>query len=133
MTRPGAFAKVMREHTLEATGGLTYSQMGRFRAVREPVRPEGHERHGSRREGLERPAGREQRPRHLGDGDGSDQRAQHGATWLQQLSVFGIVVGVALLLTGIGLLILALAVLGGRFREEAAAQAGVATKVAIGR
>jgi hypothetical protein len=29
-------------------------------------------------------------------------------------------------------MILALAVLGGRFREEAAAPAGVATKVAIG-
>src|SRR3982751_5084156 len=25
-----AFAKVMRHHTLEATGGQTYSQMGRF-------------------------------------------------------------------------------------------------------
>ena len=46
--------------------------------------------------------------------------------------LFGIVVGIALLLTGTGLLILALAVLGGGFREEAAAQAGVATKVAIG-
>ena len=50
----------------------------------------------------------------------------------EQLSLFGIVVGVALLLTGIGLLILALAVLGGRFREEAAGKAGVTTKVAIG-
>ena len=41
-----------------------------------------------------------------------------------QLSIFGIVVGIALLLTGVGLMILALAVLGGRFREEAAAQPG---------
>ena len=49
-----------------------------------------------------------------------------------QLSIFGIVVGIALLLTGVGLMILALAVLGGRFREEAAAAAGVTTKVAIG-
>jgi hypothetical protein len=49
-----------------------------------------------------------------------------------QLSVFGIVVGIALLLTGGGLMILALAVLGGRFREESAAAAGVTTKVAIG-
>jgi hypothetical protein len=42
------------------------------------------------------------------------------------------VVGIALLLTGIGLMILALAVLGGRFREEAAAAARVTPKVAIG-
>ena len=47
----------------------------------------------------------------------------------EQLALFGIVVGVALLLTGIGLLILALAVLGGRFAERTAEQR-VATKVA---
>jgi hypothetical protein len=50
----------------------------------------------------------------------------------EQISLFGIVVGVALLLTGLGLMILALAVLGGRFREEAAEQAGITTKVATG-
>ena len=50
----------------------------------------------------------------------------------EQLSVFGIVVGLALLLTGVGLMILAVAVLGERFRKEAAARAGVATKVAVG-
>jgi hypothetical protein len=48
----------------------------------------------------------------------------------EQLAIFGIVVGVALLLTGIGLMILALAVLGGRFREEAAERAGISTRVA---
>jgi len=47
----------------------------------------------------------------------------------EQLSLFGIVVGVALLLTGIGLLILALAVLGGRF-AEAAEKPTITTKVA---
>ena len=49
-----------------------------------------------------------------------------------QLSVFGIVVGIALLLTGIGLMVLALAVLGGRFSEEAVKTAGITTKVATG-
>ena len=38
----------------------------------------------------------------------------------EQLALFGVVVGVALLLTGIGLMILALAVLGGRLRERPA-------------
>src|ERR671924_2214773 len=28
-----AFAKIMREHTLESTGGLTYAQMGRFQSA----------------------------------------------------------------------------------------------------
>ena len=49
----------------------------------------------------------------------------------EQLALFGIVVGVALLLTGIGLLILALAVLGGRFAESTA-PGGVTQKVATG-
>src|SRR3954471_14175272 len=31
-SEPQAFAKVMRKHTLEATGGKTYSQMPRFEA-----------------------------------------------------------------------------------------------------
>jgi hypothetical protein len=47
-----------------------------------------------------------------------------------QLSVFELVVGIALLLTGFGLMILALAVLGGRFREEAAGRARITTEVA---
>jgi len=38
--------------------------------------------------------------------------------------------GANLLLTGFGLMILALAVLGGRFREEAVKQPGITTKVA---
>src|ERR1041384_1445037 len=31
-----AFALVMREHTLESTGGLTYAQMGRFVSAAKP-------------------------------------------------------------------------------------------------
>ena len=32
-----AFAKVMRTHTLEATGGLTYASMGRFQSAAKPT------------------------------------------------------------------------------------------------
>ena len=32
-----AFAKVMRTHTLETTGGLTYAQMGRFQSAAKPT------------------------------------------------------------------------------------------------
>jgi len=31
-----AFAKIMREHTLESSGGLTYAQMGRFQSAANP-------------------------------------------------------------------------------------------------
>ena len=40
-----AFAKVMRHHTLESTGGKTYSEMGRFMDGRR----QGHQRRRPRR------------------------------------------------------------------------------------
>src|SRR5262245_66692387 len=36
-----AFAKIMRTHQLEHTGGLTYAQMGRFVATKYPEDPAG--------------------------------------------------------------------------------------------
>ena len=36
-----AFAKVMREHTLESSGGLTYAQMGRYQSAAKPDDPKG--------------------------------------------------------------------------------------------
>ena len=123
-----AFAQIMREHTLESSGGMTYAQMGRYQAAANPSDPKGTSDEA------------------LAAKDASGAPIANGArnTWVtetalstalnvsymaEQLALFGIVVGVALLLTGIGLLILALAVLGGRFAERTAEQR-VATKVA---
>jgi hypothetical protein len=112
-----AFAKIMREHALEASGGLTYSQMGRFVSAAKP----------------DDPAGTSDEAAAAKDADGNPIANAARNTWVtetalstalnvsymaEQLSVFGIVVGVALLLTGIGLIILAVAVLG-RARETA--------------
>src|SRR5215470_15116256 len=36
-----AFAKVMRTHTLESTGGLTYAAMGRYESAAKPDDPAG--------------------------------------------------------------------------------------------
>ena len=44
-----AFAKVMRKHTLEATGGKTYAQMPQFL----DAYGQGHERQGRRRQGSQ--------------------------------------------------------------------------------
>ena len=124
-----AFAKIMRMHALEASGELTYAQMGRFQLASNPSDPKGTSDEA------------------LAAKDASGAPIANGArnTWVtetalstalnvsymaEQLALFGIVVGVALLLTGIGLLILALAVLGGRFHEEAAVQRRVTTEVA---
>jgi hypothetical protein len=126
-----AFALVMREHTLESSGGLTYAQMGRFQSAATPDDPAGTS--------DEAAAAKDENGNPIANGARNTWVTETALTtalnmsyMAEQLSIFGIVVGIALLLTGIGLMILALAVLGGRFRQEAAAQAGVATKVAIG-
>jgi hypothetical protein len=117
--RARAFAGYMRIHTLEATGGLTYAQMGRYAAkTGTPVK--------------------------FTDGQGGTNDTQYAAVdpktaqpldngkrniWVTEtalttalntsymadrLAVFGIVVGVALLLAGFGFAILAI---GGALRN----------------
>jgi hypothetical protein len=110
-TEARCFAQYMRIHALEGTGGLSYAQMGRFQSAANPDDPAGT----SDEEAAAK--------------DESGQPVSNGArnTWItetalatalnvsymaQQISVFGIVVGIALLLTGIGLVILAFAVFG---------------------
>ena len=126
-----AFALVMREHTLESTGGLTYAQMGRFQSAENPGDPKGTS--------DEEAAAKDENGSPVANGARNIWVTETGLTtalnmsyMAEQLSIFGIVVGIALLLTGIGLMILALAVLGGRFREQAAARASAPTSVAIG-
>jgi hypothetical protein len=112
-----AFAKIMREHQLERTEGLTYAQMGRFIAADDPSNP----------------AGTSDEEAALTDEEGNPVANPARSSWVtavaittalntsymaEQLSIFGLVVGVALLLTGVGLVILAFAVFG---REPAAA------------
>ena len=108
-----AFAQIMHEHALEASGGLTYAQMGRFVSADNP----------------DDPAGTSDEAAALKDEDGNPVSNGARNTWVtatalsnalnmsfmaEQLSLFGMVVGVALLLTGIGLVILAFAVFGQR-------------------
>jgi hypothetical protein len=113
-----AFAKMMRGHTLEATHGLTYAQMGRF---------------------VAKPGA----PAKLTDGQGGTNDAKYAVTdpktgpvanparniWVtetalttalntsymaERIALFGVVVGVALLLAGFGFAILAI---GGALRN----------------
>jgi F0F1-type ATP synthase membrane subunit c/vacuolar-type H+-ATPase subunit K len=126
-----AFALVMREHTLESTGELTYAQMGRYQSAAKPDDPKGtSDEAAAAKDDSGQPIANG--ARNIWVTETALTTALNTSYMAEQLSIFGIVVGVALLLTGIGLMILAVAVLGGRFRQEAAAQAGVATKVAVG-
>ena len=124
-----AFGLVMREHTLESTGGLTYAEMGRFVSAAKPDDPAGtsDEAAALKDESGEPVANG---ARNIWVTETALTTALNMSYMAEQLSVFGIVVGVALLLTGVGLMILALAVLGGRFQEPATARAGVATGIA---
>jgi hypothetical protein len=126
-----AFALVMREHTLESTEGLTYAQMGRFQSAAKPDDPAGTN--------DEAAAAKDDSGAPIANGARNIWVTETGLTtalnmsyMAEQLSIFGIVVGVALLLTGIGLLILALAVLGGRFREQATQSARTTSAVVAG-
>jgi hypothetical protein len=125
-----AFALVMREHALESSGGMTYAQMGRFQSAANPSDPKGTN--------DETAAAKDSSGAPLANGarntwvtETALSTALNVSYMAEQLALFGVVVGVALLLTGIGLLILALAVLGGRF-AEAAETPKITTKVATG-
>jgi hypothetical protein len=106
-----AFALVIREHALESTGGLTYAEMGRYVSAENP----------------DDPAGTSDEEAALKDEEGNPVPNTSRNTWVtatslstalnmsymaERLAIFGIVVGIALLLTGIGLVILAFAVFG---------------------
>jgi hypothetical protein len=117
--RARAFASYMRIHTLESTGNLTYSQMGRF--IAKPGVPakftDGHGGTSIDTYALIDP--KTQRPvdnglRNLWVTETALTTALNTSFMAEQLSLFGIVVGFALLLAGIGFGILAI---GGALRN----------------
>jgi hypothetical protein len=117
--RARAFASYMRIHTLEATGNLTYAQMGRYTAKPGAAAKltDGHGGTNDTASALVDP--KTQRPvdnglRNLWVTETALTTALNTSYMAEQLSLFGIVVGVALLLAGIGFGILAI---GGALRN----------------
>jgi hypothetical protein len=115
-SRARAFASYMRIHTLEATGGYTYAQMGRFEA--KPGTPKAQLAVGG---GTDNPqwamtdtATKQPVANHARDiwvTETALTTALNTSYMADRLGLFGIVVGVALLLTGIGFFVLAFAAL----------------------
>ena len=106
-----AMAEIMREHTLAGTGGLTYAEMGRYQSAANPDDAKGTN--------DEAQAAKDESGQPISNGARNIWVTETAlATALdmgfmsEMLSLFSIVVGIALLLTGIGLVILALAVFG---------------------
>jgi hypothetical protein len=114
--RARAFASYMRIHALEATGGYTYAQMGRMTA--KPGTPKSELAVG----------GGTDNPKYALIDEATGQPVANGArnVWVTEtalstalnvsymadrLGLFGIVVGIALLLSGIGFIVLAFAAL----------------------
>lgn len=117
------FAQFMRVHALESTGGLTYAQMGRYKLANSPDDPAGTSDAAVAAKNAEgQPISNAARD--IWINENALATALNVSYMAEQLSIFGIVVGVALLLTGIGLVILALAV----FRQRAPATEPATTR-----
>ncbi len=105
------FAQYMRIHALEATGGLTYAQMGRFQAASDPSNPAGtNDEEKAAKDDSGKPVSNPQR--NIWINETALATALNVSYMAGQIALFGIVVGVALVLAGIGFVILALAVFG---------------------
>jgi len=105
------FAQYMRIHALESSSGLTYSQMGRFLAASDPTNPAGT---SDEAVALKDEAGKpvSNAARNTWVTETALATALNVSYMAEQIALFGIIVGIALLLSGIGFIILALIVLG---------------------
>ena len=117
--RARCFASYMRIHALEATGGYNYSEMGRYEA--KPNTPKAELAAGGGTDSEEfamkdpesgLPADNEARETWVTET--ALATALNASYMADRISLFGIVVGIALLLTGIGFLVL---VAGGAVRD----------------
>ena len=126
--RAREFAKVMEFHTLKATEGKRYAEMGRF------LTPTGTDTSDEALAAKDPKTGRpvENGLRNMWVTETALTTALNMSFMAEQLSLFGIVTGVALFLTGIGFLVLAI---GGALRKQEASTRQVAprqTAAAIG-
>jgi hypothetical protein len=120
------FAKVMRRHTLEATGGLTYAEMPRF--IGKDGQPTADEKAAAIDEQTGKPV--ENGLRNMWVTETALTTALNTAYFAEQVALFSIVMGVALLLTGIGFLVLTLRLAGHIRHAKTAAERTVVGKAA---
>ena len=132
-SRARAFATYMRIHALEATHGYTYAQMGRFTA--KPGTPTSQLAKGG---GTDNPQyalvdAKTKQPvangaRDIWITETSLTTALNTSYMAEQLANFGIVVGIALLLSGIGFGVLTI---GGALRRTRKAAVAAPTRVPV--
>ena len=120
------FAQYMRIHALEATGGQTYAQMPRFATA--DGKGTNDEKAALKDPKTGRPV--DNGARNVWVTETALSTALNTSFFAENVALFSIVMGVALLLTGVGFGVMAMGILpaGLRRRETAAA---VATKTAV--
>jgi hypothetical protein len=93
-----AFAAVIRKHTLEATGGQTYAQMGRF------LDANGKATNNEKLAAIDKQTGQpvENTLRNMWINSTALSTALNTAYFAESVATFAIVMGVALLLAGLG-------------------------------
>ena len=121
--RARAFASYMRIHTLEATGGVPYSQMPRFATAD----GKGTNDAAAALQANGRPV--DNAARNIWVTETALTTALNTSYMASQLALFGIVVGVALLLSGIGFGILAI---GGALRNPDSVLTSAKHKQSVG-
>jgi hypothetical protein len=102
-----AFAQGMRKHTLEATGGQTYAQMGRYLTA--AGKPTNDQKAAATDTQTGKPV--ENAARNIWVTETALTTALNTAFFAENVATFAIVMGVALLLVGGGFLVLSLRVL----------------------
>jgi hypothetical protein len=115
-----AFAMVMRKHTLEATGGQTYAQMGRF--LDASGKPTNDEKAAAQDPKTGKPV--ENGLRNMWVTETALTTALNTAYFAESVATFVIGMGVMLLLSGIGFLVLAIRLLPARSPQKAATKVG---------
>ena len=109
-----AFAGVMRRHALEATGGRTYAEMGRF------LDDNGKETNDEKAAAKDPKTGQpvENGARNIWVTETALSTALNVAYFAESVSTFAIVVGFALVLVGIGFLVLTVKLLHPQYAGE---------------
>ena len=110
------FAQYMRIHALESTGGLTYAEMGRFQSAANPDDPAGtSDEAAAAKDDNGQPVSNG--ARNIWVTETALSTALNVSFLAENIALFGVIVGISLLLAGIGFLILAL---GGALRRVTA-------------
>jgi hypothetical protein len=124
-TEARAFAKVMRKHALEATGGQTYAEMPRYLGKNgQPTNDEKAAALTPKGTPQDNPA------RNIWVTQTALSNALNMSYFAEQVALFSIIMGAALLLTGVGFGVLSVQLLRRREEKPAAGRAHGSSAVA---